>query len=126
MILEWFFFSSRRRHTRCGRDWSSDVCSSDLAVVLASFGGGTMVAVKAFAGGIGYALLMVFAGRKLLSPLGRRAEAERRISPGLLGVVLMLLMLAAWAMDAAGIHAVFGGFLLGAAMPRGFLAQEPK
>src|SRR6266498_4312909 len=28
------FFSSRRRHTRCGRDWSSDVCSSDL--VLAS------------------------------------------------------------------------------------------
>src|SRR5690554_8176847 len=26
----YFFFSSRRRHTRCGRDWSSDVCSSDL------------------------------------------------------------------------------------------------
>src|SRR3989442_5090697 len=25
-----FCFSSRRRHTRCGRDWSSDVCSSDL------------------------------------------------------------------------------------------------
>src|SRR5690554_4637062 len=29
----WFFFSSRRRHTRCGRDWSSDVCSSDLVRV---------------------------------------------------------------------------------------------
>src|SRR3989442_14315080 len=28
-----FFFSSRRRHTRCGRDWSSDVCSSDLGSV---------------------------------------------------------------------------------------------
>src|SRR5206468_5266853 len=26
-----FFFSSRRRHTRSDRDWSSDVCSSDLA-----------------------------------------------------------------------------------------------
>src|SRR6266436_7775850 len=25
-----FFFSRRRRHTRCSRDWSSDVCSSDL------------------------------------------------------------------------------------------------
>src|SRR5207245_5339089 len=25
-----FFFSSRRRHTSCYRDWSSDVCSSDL------------------------------------------------------------------------------------------------
>src|SRR2546421_2107117 len=27
-----FFFSSRRRHTRSDRDWSSDVCSSDLAI----------------------------------------------------------------------------------------------
>src|SRR2546422_3552234 len=27
-----FFFSSRRRHTRCSRDWSSDVCSSDLSL----------------------------------------------------------------------------------------------
>src|SRR5690606_40107455 len=26
-----FFFSSRRRHTRFSRDWSSDVCSSDLS-----------------------------------------------------------------------------------------------
>src|SRR5206468_8431516 len=26
-----FFFSSRRRHTRSDRDWSSDVCSSDLS-----------------------------------------------------------------------------------------------
>src|SRR6266498_3116199 len=29
LLLNVFFFSSRRRHTRCGRDWSSDVCSSD-------------------------------------------------------------------------------------------------
>src|SRR5207249_6373670 len=29
-----FFFSSRRRHTRSKRDWSSDVCSSDLPVFL--------------------------------------------------------------------------------------------
>src|SRR2546429_1646641 len=29
-MLSFFFFSSRRRHTRCSRDWSSDVCSSDL------------------------------------------------------------------------------------------------
>src|SRR5690606_40204507 len=28
-----FFFSSRRRHTRFSRDWSSDVCSSDLISV---------------------------------------------------------------------------------------------
>src|SRR5690606_40264139 len=29
-IISFFFFSSRRRHTRFSRDWSSDVCSSDL------------------------------------------------------------------------------------------------
>src|SRR5204862_4833854 len=31
-----FFFSSRRRHTRSLRDWSSDVCSSDLAMATAA------------------------------------------------------------------------------------------
>src|SRR5207245_3243100 len=30
LVHYFFFFSSRRRHTRCYRDWSSDVCSSDL------------------------------------------------------------------------------------------------
>src|SRR5690606_40626487 len=32
-----FFFSSRRRHTRFSRDWSSDVCSSDLEMTKARF-----------------------------------------------------------------------------------------
>src|SRR2546422_7365681 len=32
MNVIFFFFSSRRRHTRCSRDWSSDVCSSDLTI----------------------------------------------------------------------------------------------
>src|SRR5687768_9871404 len=41
-----FFFSSRRRHTRCSRDWSSDVCSSDLALTQArKFGGPVLVHV---------------------------------------------------------------------------------
>src|SRR5262245_64983355 len=31
LFFFFFFFSSRRRHTRCLSDWSSDVCSSDLA-----------------------------------------------------------------------------------------------
>src|SRR6266436_6461923 len=33
--MGFFFFSSRRRHTRCSRDWSSDVCSSDLGLGVA-------------------------------------------------------------------------------------------
>src|SRR3984893_9657177 len=34
MYFVFFFFSSRRRHTRWPRDWSSDVCSSDLRKAL--------------------------------------------------------------------------------------------
>src|SRR6266542_6385456 len=37
-LFFFFFFSSRRRHTRCYRDWSSDVCSSDLLEVHARTG----------------------------------------------------------------------------------------
>src|SRR5690606_39474277 len=46
-----FFFSSRRRHTRVSRDWSSDVCSSDLmpAVNIAIIGGGLVGASLALA-----------------------------------------------------------------------------
>src|SRR3712207_2230900 len=36
-IFNFFFFSSRRRHTRYWRDWSSDVCSSDLGIVIPAF-----------------------------------------------------------------------------------------
>src|SRR3989449_10414770 len=36
-----FFFSSRRRHTRCSRDWSSDVCSSDLVWIVDPLDGTT-------------------------------------------------------------------------------------
>ena len=103
-----------------------------LAIVLASFQklpDGTVdssIAVRAIVGGLTYALVMIFAGRKLLAPLGRLAEREGKISSTLLGVVLMLFCLSAWAMDAIGIHAVFGGFLLGTAMPRGFFARELK
>src|SRR5690554_7454752 len=38
IVFLFFFFSSRRRHTRCGRDWSSDVCSSDLDSIITEQG----------------------------------------------------------------------------------------
>ena len=41
----------------------------------------------------------------------------------LLGIVLMLFLLSAFAMDWVGMHAVFGGFPLGTAMPRGILTR---
>ncbi|NSX34101.1 cation:proton antiporter [Brevundimonas vesicularis] len=95
-----------------------------LAVVLASFGAGPMLAVTAIAGGGAFALFMLTLGPKLLAPLGRIVEREGRLSPTVLGIVLILFMLSAWAMDAVGIHAVFGGFILGVAMPRGLLGEE--
>jgi Kef-type K+ transport system membrane component KefB len=97
-----------------------------LAVVLATFGGGPAMAILAIGGGALYSLLMIFAGPYLFAPLGRWADQEGQVPPALLGIVSMLLMLAAWAMDVIGIHAVFGGFLLGVAMPRGVLANELK
>src|SRR5690606_40488552 len=39
LFRRFFFFSSRRRHTRFSRDWSSDVCSSDLGLPHAPFVG---------------------------------------------------------------------------------------
>ena len=95
-----------------------------LAIVLASFGDGAGMAIKAIVGGVSFAAFMALLGPRLLAPLGRWAEREGKVSPTLLGVVLMLFMLSAFTMDAIGIHAVFGGFILGAVMPRGILATE--
>lgn len=95
-----------------------------LAIVLASFGGGMEVAVKAIGGGLIYTVFMLTVGRRLLARLGAAVEKEGKLTPHLLSGCLMLLMLGAWVTDAAGIHAVFGGFLLGVAMPRGLLTRE--
>jgi len=97
-----------------------------LAVVLATFGDGPMVAVKAILGGGAFVVFMVTLGPKLLAPLGRIAERQGKLTPGLLGVVIILFMACAWAMDAAGLHAVFGGFILGTVLPRGLLTRELK
>ena len=95
-----------------------------LAIVLASFGAGPLVAVKAIVGGVTYALLILTAGRRLLRPLGRSVEQSGGLTQTHLALLLSLFAAAAWATDSIGIHAVFGGFLLGAALPRGRLTQE--
>lgn len=97
-----------------------------LAIVLASFGDGAGVAVKAIAGGAAFAAFMLLLGPRLLAPLGRKVERDGKLTLETLGIVLILFMLSAWAMDAAGIHAVFGGFILGVVMPRGLLSRELK
>jgi K+:H+ antiporter len=95
-----------------------------LAIVLASFGGGAWVAIKAIAGGILFTVVVLTVGRRLLQPLETAVQRAGRLTPTGLAIVLMLFLLAGWVTDAIGIHAVFGGFLLGVAMPRGRLTQE--
>ncbi|WP_294332971.1 cation:proton antiporter [uncultured Sphingomonas sp.] len=94
-----------------------------LALLLASLGAGPLVAVKALAGGGLFALVMLGFGRRIFSPLGRWAERAGGVPPQLLAIALLTFALCAWAMDGVGLHAVFGGFLLGVAMPRGQLSQ---
>src|SRR5688572_32757480 len=83
-----FFFSSRRRHTRFDCDWSSDVCSSDLALGTAqTLAWGTTyylpaVLANSMAAELGVGTAAVFvafsAGLLLAGFLGPRSE-ERRV-----------------------------------------------
>ena len=95
-----------------------------LAVVLATFGGGPGVAVLAIGGAIIYVGFMLLWGRRLLARLGRAVEARGEMSTTMLAVTIALFCVSAFLMDAIGIHAIFGGFLLGACMPRGLFVEE--
>jgi Kef-type K+ transport system membrane component KefB len=95
-----------------------------LAVVLASFGGSWTGAYAAIGGGIVFGLFMVFVGGRLLRRLAMGVKADAPLPATTLATVLVLFCLCAFAMDAIGIHAVFGGFLLGAVLPRGPLTQK--
>src|SRR3712207_6707265 len=80
VVFVFFFFSSRRRHTRYWRDWSSDVCSSDLCAVLeeriAALEGGT--AALAVASGHAAQVLVMHA---LMQP-GDEFIAARKLYGG--------------------------------------------
>ena len=97
-----------------------------LALVLAAFGAGPGVAILAIGGGLLYAAFILLFGRALLAPLGRIVEREGHMSHTVLGITMALFCLSAFLMDAIGIHAIFGGFILGVVMPRGLFAEELK
>ncbi len=99
---------------------------SILAILLACIGDDSLIAIKALGGGGLLTLTMLVLGPRILRPLAHRAEQDGKVTLPLLSVVLILFGGCAWAMDAAGLHAVFGGFLLGVVMPRGALSQGIK
>lgn len=97
-----------------------------LAIVLATFGGGPGIAVLAIGGGLLWTLFVVFAGKRLLAPLGRMVEDRGEMSHTVLAITLIAFATSAFVMDAVGIHAIFGGFILGTVMPRGKFTEELK
>jgi len=104
-----------------------DACSwCVLALVLATFGAGPGVAVLAIGGGVAYAVFILLFGQKLLAPLGRAVDRAGEMSVTVLAITLMLFCMSAFLMDAIGIHAIFGGFILGVVMPRGLFTRELK
>ncbi len=104
-----------------------DACSwCVLAIVLATFGGGAGVAILAIGGGIAWAAFVILAGPRLLAPLARMVEREGQMSLTAFAFVMIAFCTSAFLMDVVGIHAIFGGFILGAVMPRGVLTAELK
>ncbi len=98
-----------------------------LAIVLAIFKQNIFIALFAVVGGLLYAVLTLTVGRVVLArTLGRMTERVGGITGPMLAVVLLLVMFCAWLTDAIGIYAIFGGFILGVAMPRGLFTKHIK
>src|SRR6266704_7066218 len=75
-----FFFSSRRRHTRSKRDWSSDVCSSDLSLPATTVTpGGRKAKYTVFSVGAGRDLRVPPPLEHLLDRAIRHASAGRSV-----------------------------------------------
>jgi Kef-type K+ transport system membrane component KefB len=95
-----------------------------FALVLANFSGHAGIAVVAVGGGIAYVGLCRVLGRWVLVPMARASERNGGLSGGMLSFLLSLLMLGAWFTEVVGIHAVFGAFILGTALPRGIVTRD--
>ena len=95
-----------------------------LAVVLASFDQQWSNAILNICGGISFVAVTL----GLLRPLLRRALSlctkDSVLSEAGLVIALASMALGAWFTDLIGLHAVFGAFVMGAAMPRGLITAE--
>lgn len=95
-----------------------------LAVVLASNKSTPMIAIASIGGGIAFGILTMTFGRAMLARLATWEARERDITPPIFVTVMAVVMLGAWFTDAIGIYAVFGAFIVGAAMPKGEFAEK--
>jgi Kef-type K+ transport system membrane component KefB len=94
-----------------------------LAVVLASFDGDLTHAIQNIAGGILYVAIALLVIRPLLARWAVGINARGQLSDREFVVCLVFMSLGAWCTDAIGLHAVFGAFIMGIAMPRGLVVE---
>jgi K+:H+ antiporter len=73
---------------------------------------------RTVAGAAAFVVFMVFAARPLLRRFGTRFAREQTLSRGMLALLFVCALAAAWTSESIGIHALFGAFLAGAVMPR--------
>ena len=96
-----------------------------LAVVLASFDGDVSHSLHSIGGAAGYVGVVLWLLRPLLAKLsGFFMTREKELSESGLAMGLALMALGAWFTDRIGLHAVFGAFVMGAAIPRGIVARD--
>ncbi len=95
-----------------------------LAVVLASFDKNPTHALSNIGGGLAYVAVMLALVRPLLSKFERLLRKGDELSETGLVVGLAIMALGAWFTDLIGLHAVFGAFIAGAAMPRGVVVRD--
>ena len=95
-----------------------------LAVVLASFENNWTHAVLNIGGGIAYVTLVLAVVRPLLERATPWLVQGETLTEAGLVVGLALMALGAWFTDLIGLHAVFGAFVMGAAMPRGAVVRD--
>jgi Kef-type K+ transport system membrane component KefB len=92
--------------------------------VLGSFTGNASLALAAAGGALVYVALVFLGVRRFLVRLAAAAERDDAVSAGTFVTVLGLLTCGAWFTDTAGMHSVFGAFVLGVSVPRGVLSRE--
>lgn len=95
-----------------------------LAVVLASFDNHIGNALVNIGGGVGYVTIVLLVIRPHLHYTARWIIKDGELSEAGLVVGLAMMALGAWFTDLIGLHAVFGAFVMGAAMPRGIMTQD--
>ncbi|MEQ1910535.1 MAG: cation:proton antiporter [Vicinamibacterales bacterium] len=97
-----------------------------LAITLATLRAEPSIAIVAIVGGVAYTLGMLGIGRPLFRVFARWTDRDNGLTSITLLTVLVVLMLSAAFTEAIGIHAVFGAFIAGTALPRGRFAAEMR